>query len=37
MIPEFANIKVYCTIPVKDIISSSYEEFLEREGFLIPK
>lgn len=33
MIPKSATIKVQCKIPIEKIISSSYEEYLEREGF----
>lgn len=33
MIPKYATVKVQCKIPIEEIISSSYEEYLEREGF----
>lgn len=33
MIPKLATIKAQCKIPIEKILSSSYEEYLEREGF----
>lgn len=31
MIPEKVTIKVYCDIKIKDIISDTYREYLNRE------
>ena len=33
MIPKKVNVRMYYNIPIKDIIDSSDEEYLEREGF----
>ena len=33
MIPRKVTIRVYHTMYVDDILSSSYKEYLEREGF----
>lgn len=37
MIPRTVIVKVNCSLSVDDIISDSYKEYLQREGFSDPE